>query len=384
MKTRTGYIYQTATGAWRARFRIAGKDQHVQLEAKTREEAEAETAEHAKLFAARDSRTVCDTLRGALHRIESTGGDRPEMSLEDAWRVYTAHRLTAGTKPLTVQGYGAAWRRFQSWAAERGITGIHQVTDDVAVKYVDDLDASPNTRRTNDHAMITLRLVWSRATKATNPWRGIRPVRMGHAVAHRAFTIDQLRDVLAKAPADVYGEMMWIAAYTGLRYGDVAALDASEVLPARGMIETMPGKTEHGYNAMKARIAIHKAIHDVIMVRRAGRTSGPLFPERPSRWVAMRVMADVLKAAGIEKLADRERGVRRACVYGWHSFRFTVQTQLIEAGVHGLVADAILAHRSGAGLGQHYTDLSDKAIIEAMNKALPDLRPESGKMLRLA
>ena len=50
-----------------------------------------------------------------------------------------------------------------------------------------------------------------------------------------------------------------------------------------------------------------------------------------------------------------------------HSFRHTFVTRAIEAGVPPHVVQAIVGH-SSAAMTEHYTHLSDKAVLEAFSK----------------
>lgn len=387
MKPRTGYIQRTAIG-YRVRFRVGEQSVYFRLDATTMPDARREARTKADMLASTSRRTVADTLRGVADRLDREDGGCAPLTADAAWHAYSHHPDTLRrTSPDSLAVYAGMWKHFAAWMVQSGVKTIDRVTRSTAEHFRDHLDAGKMASETNERALALLGVVWDRVGARVNPWRKLDLARRDITVKRRKFTVEQLRAILNGDPAGPMRDLMWLAAYTAMRVEDAITFDCASVFPDTGMLEFYPGKTKNRKNPMLARVPIHPAIYHMVMSRRAGRSSGPLFPEfmplTGSRYtIIQRDLRRILVRHGIETMKERASGLRRASIYSWHSFRYTVQSMLVESGAHRYIADAILCHKSGDGLGQHYTDLSDGAIRDALVKAMPDLREKSGELVQ--
>lgn len=160
----------------------------------------------------------------------------------------------------------------------------------------------------------------------TNPWKLVRP-DVHDSERGQAFTAEQVTAILEAADSAGHG---WglacrIALYTGLRYGDVATLEWTDIDLGKGVIRTTPNKTA------KHKIVVEIPVADPLRtaLEQSPIKDGELFPGMaeyyPDQYTPFK-FARVLKKA---KIAGK---------YTFHSFRHTFRTRLGEAGVSDEIA----------------------------------------------
>jgi integrase len=382
MKPRTGYLIVCARG-YRARFRINGKSLFFDLTAADEAAARVEMQRIGERLSARDVVAVADNLRVMADRMEKEN-TASVIRLAQAWAEYLASRKRPASAPSTLSVYGVQFAQFATWA---GDLSMDDVTPAIAERYAAHLDACPVKGGTVNKHLKVLRLVWRvLLPRRDNPWAGLKSHNPDTSTKHLPFTQDQLASVLNGACGE-FGDLLWLLAYTGLRLVDACTLQVGSVHLNRRVIELYPAKTgSRGSNPMKAKIGIHSAIEPLLLSRAAGRVSGPVFPELDTLYrkdrsaVAKRIVA-YLQGCGLVTRVESSRG-RASCLYGAHSFRHTLQTELNNAEVHPMVADVILCHKTGS-MGQHYSHVSDAKVVDAVERALPDLRRPVGQIIKM-
>ena len=205
-----------------------------------------------------------------------------------------------------------------------------------------------------------------------------KPVKMVESFL--PVTFKQSRDLTAVAKQhrepEMYG-LFLVMAYTGLRLVDAATLKVDEIHFDRNVIVRVPMKTRRhvkNRNTGRALIGLHRALYLDLFPFINNRDSGFLFPEIAS-WSAERRSDNVqavFKKAGVVKVIEKDSG-RKQSLYGSSSFRHALSDALRAAEVPQVVINAILCHSDGT-MASTYASVKDEEVIEAIQKALPDLR----------
>lgn len=386
-KTRTGYLMKTA-GGYRARFRVNGVSVYYPIAATDRALAVKEMKGMASRLTG-DKAQVIDNLRGLLARLEGGAGGR-SIPVDEGWKSYLASTSRPLSGESSMSMYHTHWAAFHRWCAGAGITDLAQVDAAAVKRYVLHVEGSGITSTTARNRVIVMRMVWKYLFDgAANPWAGVRVRVTGQMLVKRPFTLDHLDLILNSAPVGEFRDLMWFLAYTGMRVGDGCSFRREDVHLDRGVLEFLPAKTGgRGIRPMAARVGIHAVLLPMLVDKLGGQKTGPLFPEMHDMYVSRRSVVfskfgSYLRGLNFEISLRRESVARSGCTYGWHSFRHGLQSRLADAGFGGLVADQILCHKQSGSLGQHYTHISDSVLVDAINKAMPDLRKDRGVVIQI-
>lgn len=177
-----------------------------------------------------------------------------------------------------------------------------------------------------------------------NPFQQVK-VPKEKVQTYLAWPTSELKRLLADPPKrrDIY-EAFHIAMYTGLRVGEVADMDWSQVRDEGGIafIQVEDAKTEAGHR----RVPLHPALAWLEQAR-GGRTSGPVFPGFNPEGPGKRRGADASRLFGAWK---RGRGIssRR---YVFHSARKNVTAIMEEKAVPSNQWARIIGHEPGFTYG---------------------------------
>lgn len=174
-----------------------------------------------------------------------------------------------------------------------------------------------------------------------NPWKAACPDNDGSSVRHEAFSSEQIQAVLAEAKKVGYDwyRASLIALYTGLRFGDVATLQWSQVDLAARVIKVTPSKTKRS-SGVEVWIPIADTLYDELKEGGEGFVLpilGVQYPNPPDI-----PFSTVLKAVG---LTGRE--------WGFHSWRHTANTRMAEAGIPSNIREMICGW-TGSKMAKHY------------------------------
>jgi integrase len=388
MKTRSGTIVDR--DGWKhLRFRFKGKpDYTLPLYTKDQDEAEALRALIAPKFSGNVDSVVM-FFEGLIKRLRDGAvvaeQEATLLKLAGAWRAYVTSQKRPPSSDATLRQYAQQLNDFAKWCGKD--IYLQDVRAANAEEYARHLDTKVSSGTVNKHLSF-LRLLWRVVIPgAPNPWNDVKSQRVDAKVKRRHFTVPQLKAILNKAEPGEFQDMLFMFAYGALRLQDTARLRIEDVLFDRGVIDTLPAKTcKRGDDPPRAKIGIHTTLEPILRARCAGRHSGYVFPEMAKlhesnpTGIVVRIQQH-LRACGIATEGPEVQG-RHRNVYGSHSFRHTLQTMLVNAGVHKYVIDVILAHKDPS-MGSWYSHISDAQVIEAINKAMPDLRQESGVVISM-
>lgn len=361
------------SGTYYYRSTIGGKRQYHNLKTRNKDIA----AQRAlKIERAIKSGNDPDVAASVLETVASRvrGAESSSLPIGDAWAKYKDSPRRRGRSERQMAEYSRWWDQFTEWAPSN-IRTLQDVSERVADKYARWLGErySPNSA---SKRLTLLRSVWRLCGKGSNPWEGLRPVNRRRKLGKRPFTVDQIRQVIAHADESTR-PLHILMAYTGLRMGDACTIRIDDIDLSRGIIEMIPRKTRDRSDPMMAKIGIHPALRPVLTRHLAGRSSGPLFEHAAKAYkqdpssISKRLQRDVEKA-GIETTEKPKGGTRTLAVYGAHSYRKAISDLMREAGIDVMVRMAILAHTDQNSLTQTYSHVSDREVIEAVERSLPD------------
>lgn len=225
-----------------------------------------------------------------------------------------------------------------------------------------------------------LRGAWHKAMKdgiiRDNVFTRIDRVKSS-ASKRRAFTLDELRDILAACDVEWRG-MVLCGVYLGQRLGDIARLTWRNVDVAQKEVRLVTQKTG---KAMK--IPLHPVLESYFLSLSApDDLDAPIFP-KAAKAAEIRVgtlsnqFADILAAAGLQKQRDHQKAKdgrdveRKTGGLSFHCLRHTATSLLKNAGVSDVIAREIIGHDSPE-ISRVYTHIEKPALADAMQK-LPDI-----------
>lgn len=161
---------------------------------------------------------------------------------------------------------------------------------------------------------------------------------LGHdAAERRAFTLTELRDLLAVAPEDWQG-MILVGYSTGFRIGDAANLLWSDVDLDRKVITLRPAKERRDRKAHKTETTILPELREWLTTRR-GVGKAPLFPtlhgkKAGGKYGLSLTFRDLMRAAKITFTDVAPTGSVKAFYdLGFHALRHTHVSAAANAGV---------------------------------------------------
>jgi integrase len=213
-------------------------------------------------------------------------------------------------------------------------------------------------------SMLTTAKNWGYICERVNLNRLVLPEKKVRQQA-RTFTAEQAKAILELAQ-DPWRVMFGLAAYAGLRAGEILGLSVEDVDLARGVLNVRKtawyGQLQSA-KSVGSETTVPLAENLVVMLRRliGDRSEGLLFVNRVGRpYTAEKVvqkrlwpLCDVLK-------------IPRA---GFHAFRHMHATILLETGATPKVTQRQLRHADSRVTLDHYAHLIDSSHREAVERA---------------
>lgn len=278
-----------------------------------------------------------------------------------------AERFLAGlvgtVQSRTVQGYAQQWRTHLAPAF--GTRTLEQITSPMVQDFVSAL-ARQRSSATTRHAHRVLSLILDQAVAerriAVNPAHGVRLPSLPQSRGDNVLTVNQVEE-LARAVLH-QGTLVRLAAFCGLRWGEVAALNVGDVdLAARrlrvqraqvevsGRVEVKPPKSRYGRRRVPIPVRLLDDLREVMADRPA---TGLLFTSpdgarlRASNWKRWVAWPQAVQSVGVN--------IR------FHDLRHTCASLLIQAGATPVEVQRILGHSTPATTLNLYTHLLPDAL----------------------
>jgi integrase/recombinase XerD len=188
---------------------------------------------------------------------------------------------------------------------------------------------------------------------------GMKPPRRGQPIP-KYLTEEEMTGLIRSAgghPENL--AIILTLGYSGLRVGELCALDVDDIDFSDGVINVRSGKGDKGRIALIEEKTV-KALKDYLDARKA--TSGPLFLSTHRQRIKVRAIQLMIKRVA------REANITKDVTP--HVLRHTFATTLLKQGADIRIIQQLLGHASVATT-QIYTHLDDRALRDAYRKAKP-------------
>jgi len=228
-----------------------------------------------------------------------------------------------------------------------------------------------------------LTLIWrhvarhDKARITANPWafdeetgNGIRRITLNHAERphpRRALTETEICALLKAADGEMR-VLIAVGIYTGLRLGDAAMLNWSNIDRLTGIVTVRSRKTD-----TETRAAVHPALARILEAE-TKKCTGYVMPKTAALYASGKsgrvrisnAITALFESVGIEtKFAEEGKRARSEC--GFHSLRHSFVTMLRANGARLQTAKELAGHHTER-MTEHYTHEDGRAVL-----ALPDM-----------
>lgn len=339
--------------------------------------------------------------------IAPSQGERPFSEVLDAWRESWGNRLS----PTTARRYQSVIDKYL--LPEFGRTPIGRVTHEVVQRYVNRLSAAADAEGTPLHAAGTVRNVY--AVLRTAMAKGVRMglVRVNPCTdidlprAQREemlfLTADEVRAV-AETIDPHYRVLIYTAAYTGMRAGELGGLQRRDVDVLRGVVlvrralKDVNGRLELGPTKTHAQRTIalpgflRNMLHEHLLASEGGPET-PVFTMKsggPLRHGLVYGRYFKRAVAGFERRGVYHPGALPAAKHGlrFHDLRHTCAALSIASGAHPKLIASRLGHSTITITLDRYGHLFpsvEEALADALDAAFAaQPEPTNVTELRLA
>jgi integrase len=360
-------------GVWRNKSTKTGN--------KTQARKIAETFERV---AARklNAQKAAEAIRELYHEL--SGVPAPKATATEFCNGWLRGKSKEKLSPATVVAYENTVRKFLDGLGERAgeEIGILARTDIVAFR--NHLGERLSVDSVNKHLKIVRMLLKSARNEGfllEDPSQGVKLLKgSGRARLRRAFSLDELRKILAIADAE-WQSLIKLGIYSGQRLGDLAGLTWNDVLLSEGVIRIRSHKTN-----LKIEIPIVGPLQEHLSALHSRNGSARfLHPQAATKMRAQRGRTnslsndfiEILVEAGLrEKRTHQGRGIGRSGArtpsdLSFHSLRHTAVSMLKHGGVPDAVVMELVGHESAA-MSARYTHTGTQQLAEAIQK-LPQL-----------
>lgn len=343
--------------------------------------------------------------RGAARLIEriyeiKTGAAVKTVNLADLTREWESIPRRRENSKAYLQQCRATIKRFVDFVAgqNKAARDISRITPALAKGFMDEEAGRGITAKTWNDTLLLLRSVFRHLlpTGATNPFQ-FMPTKVTETVFRQPFSPDELRDIIEKAESDPFIKPIIIAGVcTALRRGDCCLLKWKDVDLAKRFLNVKTSKT-----GQTVAIPIFPILYDELVTRQNNH-SEYVFPEAAAIYKKTpihitRHVRRVLKAAGFRDPdnegdvvrgaihAEREKGkgIYRASLRDFHSFRVTWVTLALTAGVPLEIVQRVTGHQTTDIVLKHYFQPGREAFRATLQNAMPRLLAQpQGKTLQ--
>jgi integrase len=332
------YKYKQSQNWWIKYKDPSGKYRYVATGSPDRAKAEAIQATLNMAKARTSPAEILHALIDSLYGIDA----KKQLPLSAALETYKAylHTTRKAASARTMENRQVAFRRFLRWAEEHypAATTPGKVDRACAVGFAQRLQKDGLADKSRQNILSDLSTLWEGLMRCTdgvtaNPWKLVRP-EVRDSEPGKPFSAAQVAAVL-KAADDIghgWGVACRVALYTGLRFGDVATLEWSDIDMDNAIIKVRPQKTAR--HKVDVLMPIAQPLLDALGA--LPRHCGMLLPEighRYPRQLKLWPFRKVLEKAKADAKLDIDTEA-----YTFHSFRHTFRTRLGEAGVASDIA----------------------------------------------
>ncbi len=211
-----------------------------------------------------------------------------------------------------------------------------------------------------------------------NAFGSIKMVKDNKTQIRRAFTLDEIKRILAECGDTEWRGLVLLGLYSGQRLGDVARMTWQSVDLLQGELKFLTGKTKRPMV-----IPLAKPLHGYLMTLPApDDPKAPLFPaacklgaKRTSplsnEFREILVRAGLATARTHQSTGKGRASKREGDALSFHCLRHSLTSWLKNAGVSNAIAMDLVGHDSEA-ISRNYTHIESATKAAALNK-LPDV-----------
>jgi integrase len=290
----------------------------------------------------------------------------------DAW--ISARKGTA--KPTTLAKYRGAVTSFLTFLGPRADSRLETITQPDIVAFRDALMAQGKTAATCNQVVLRIigggfSLAFRQGVIRHNPLAGMRPLRDPTRKRKRAFTIDEVRKLLAVVKEDWRGAVL-CGYSSGMRLSDVTGLRWNDIDLERGLISFEQVKT-----GAATVVGLHEDFREWLLQQpqAPGAYIFPQLAEKPTagRYGLSNQFSEIMSAAGIESELIREKSGKGHNVraLSFHSFRHGAASAIFKAKVVEESVKRITGHGQGQS-HKHYLHV-DVDAVKAAASLIPRL-----------
>lgn len=346
-----------------------------------------------------DSAQSEELLLQRIHAAKTGKDGVPEVGLQKAWELWTQlprkkrlkHRVKVQMKSLWGKWTGHV--RSKQPAAKN----LSDVSPASAESFMTAEEARGLSPKSYNNVLSALRGVFNllkrHASIYVNPFEHI-PEQDSCMIGRLPFSVDELAAILRAAESpqhELVRDVVKTGICTAMRLGDCCTLRWDAIDLKAGFIRVKTSK-----NGETAEIPIFPLLEQAVHAS-LPRRDIYVFPEAAKMYLAnadgvryrvQRLFADAgffdsdLHPERTDHRGDihqdREVGLRRACLRGFHSFRVTWVTLALNAGVPIGLVQRVTSHKTVEVVDKHYFKPNRENFRRALEEKLPHLSTLAG------
>jgi integrase len=368
-------IRQPQTRFWIATFRDGQGRQHRRSTKETIKTRALEVArQYERVAKARGNRQLVKETFVNFYR-EHYGEDLSFASVRAYFESWLAGRK-AETSWSSYDRYARCVRRFLEFLGEDAGKDLTELSRLEITKFRDQRLGKTSVSSANLELKI-IRMVCRAARLEGYLWQdpaeGIKSIKTRSLTVRRAFSLDELRAILAVADVE-WQSLIKFGLYTGQRLSDLVTLTWSQIDLDRDEIKLITRKT--GKSLL---IPIAAPLREHLLAK--ANSDNPRSPVHPRSYAIIhnqrgRVatlsnqFSEILIAAGLRPPRTHQaqgigrEGKRTMMDLSFHSLRHTSVSLLKDAGIPDAVVMALVGHESAA-MSQRYTHVGKESLAKA-------------------
>lgn len=258
---------------------------------------------------------------------------------------------------------------------------LSHLSNELAGEYLTKYRQSGVSAKSYNSRLQCLRMIFRVFVKEENPFDGY-PYKSEEVRGREAFTKEQLNRIWATLNSDyhlLHKEEMrvlyFLALYTGARCGDLCLLKWECVKMDSRVLCISPGKTKFS-SGKQVMLPIAVPLHHALTMALKWRMNDYVLPKVADRyqhnpWGISSDTTKLLEASGVstKRNDNGKHRKNRSTRFGFHSFRHTNASMLINGGVNPMVVRDMLGHTTES-MTARYSHISLETMEQAV-KCLP-------------
>jgi|GEM_PF-1462141 len=275
-----------------------------------------------------------------------------------------------------INSYMRAWGTFTEWLEDSHpeIKYAHEINKEITSSFLKHIRSTSTTEQDcNECIRISSRILGilsSEVGTSENVCNSTNKVKNNNA-SKKPLTLEEFCSILMASVKEIR-HLLIIGFYTGLRLGDACLLKWDEINLQTKTFSIEPRKTKA--HKKTSETPIHSVLHMILESIHPSKNKYVLpkiaasYKKDPGA-VSKKIQKTFVKA-GIKTTEKRERGVRDATVYGFHSLRHSFISFCAAKGIPQHVVRAMVGHSSDAihQIYQHADTEQKRKAIDTLPK----------------